>query len=215
MSANRSASVSAAVPPRSLRRDNARARDPLIDRLRQDLAERLGELRLDPRMRLAEIVAAGVQRTAQGADRPRVSGAGGHVLRLERMLADAALDRLEVLPAPFWFARDVVFAVGGPCDQGSRNEGDSERDERRERLGGRAKQSVKRADRNDGRDRHGADADRVDVVEMRALELDVLRAQPKRLVDDEVGDQRADPGNRDVGIKRQRLLQRLVDADFH
>ena len=62
---------------------------------------------------------------------------------------------------------------------------------------------------------HGADADRIDVVEMRALELDVLRAQAERLVDDEIGDQRADPGDRDVGIERQRLLQRLVDADLH
>ena len=50
---------------------------------------------------------------------------------------------------------------------------------------------------------------------MRALELDVLRAQAERLVDDEIGDQRADPGDRDVGIERQRLLQRLVDADLH
>ena len=62
---------------------------------------------------------------------------------------------------------------------------------------------------------HRADADRIDVVEMRALELDVRRAQAERLVDDEIGDQRADPGDGDVGIKRQRLLQRLVDADLH
>ena len=39
--------------------------------------------------------------------------------------------------------------------------------------------------------RHRADADRIDVVEMRALELDLLRPQSERLVDDEVGDQRA------------------------
>ena len=79
----------------------------------------------------------------------------------------------------------------------------------------RSEQAVERADRDDGGDRHGADADRVDVVEMRALELHVLRAQAERLVDDEIGDQRADPGDRDVGIERQRLLQRLVDADLH
>ena len=50
---------------------------------------------------------------------------------------------------------------------------------------------------------------------MRALELHMRRAQAERLVDDEVGDQRADPGDRDVGVERQRLLQRLVDADLH
>ena len=64
-------------------------------------------------------------------------------------------------------------------------------------------------------DRHRADADRIDVVEMRALEFHVLRAQAERPVDDEVGDQRADPGDGDVGIERERLLQRLVDADLH
>ena len=50
---------------------------------------------------------------------------------------------------------------------------------------------------------------------MRAFEFDMLRAQAKRLVDDEIGNQRADPGDRDIGIKRQRLLQRLVDPDLH
>jgi len=59
------------------------------------------------------------------------------------------------------------------------------------------------------------DADRIDVVEMRALELHMWRAQAQRFVDDEIGNQRADPGDGDVGIKRQRLFERLVDADLH
>ena len=50
---------------------------------------------------------------------------------------------------------------------------------------------------------------------MRALEFHVWRAQAERFVDDEIGDQRADPGDGDVGVKRQRLLERLVDADLH
>ena len=91
--------------------------DPGIDRLRQQRAERLGDLRLDPRMRLAEVVAARVERTAQRADRPGIGRTGRHVLGLERMLADAALDRFEVLPAALRLARDVIFAVGGPGDQ--------------------------------------------------------------------------------------------------
>ncbi len=166
-------------------------------------------------MRLAEVVAARIERTAQRADRSGIGRAGGHVLGLERVLADTALDRFQILPASFRLARDVIFAVGRPCDQRRGDKGDGERDEGRQRFGRRPEQAVERADRDDGGDRHGADADRVDVVEMRALELDVLRAQAQRLVDDEIGDQRADPGNRDVGIKRQRLLQRLVDADLH
>ena len=160
-------------------------------------------------------MAARVKRAAQRTDRPGIGGAGGHVLRLERVLADTALDRLEVLPATLGLACDVIFAVGRPSDQGRGDEGDRQRHEGRERLRRRPEQAVERRDRDDGRDRHGADADRIDVVEMRALELDVLRAQAERLVDDEIGDQCTNPGNRDVGVERQRLLQRLVDADFH
>ena len=166
-------------------------------------------------MRLAEIVAARIERAAQRTDRAGIGRAGGHVLRFERMLADTALDRFQVLPAPLRLARDVIFAVGGPGDQRRGDKGDGQRDERRQRLRRRPEQAVERADRDDGGDRHRADADRIDVVEMRALELDMLRAQAERLVDDEIGDQRADPGDRDVGIERQRLLQRLVDADLH
>mgnify|MGYP000633508087 CR=1 FL=1 len=40
-------------------------------------------------------------------------------------------------------------------------------------------------------DQHGAQADRVDLVQVGALELDVRRRQPKRLVDHQIGDQRA------------------------
>src|SRR3954469_19704589 len=108
--------------------------DPVIDRLRQYLAQRLRHLRANARMRLAEIVAACVERAAQRADRAGISGAGGHVLGLERMLADAALNRFEVLPAPLRLARDVVFAVGNPCDRWRGDEGDRQRNEGGQRL---------------------------------------------------------------------------------
>ena len=104
----------------------------------------------------------------------------------------------------------VAYAISG-----RRDERHDQRDERRQRLRRRSEQAVERADRDDGGDRHRADADRIDVIEMRALELHLLRTQAERLVDHEIGDQRSDPGDGDVGVKRQRLLQRLVDADFH
>src|SRR5690349_3648587 len=91
--------------------------DPGVDRPRQQLAERLRDLRLHPRMRLAEIVAAGIERAAQRADRAGIGRAGGGVLRLEMMLADTALDLFDVLPALLRLARDVVFAVGEPGDR--------------------------------------------------------------------------------------------------
>src|SRR5262245_22902594 len=126
-------------------------------------------------MRLAEIVAPCVERAAQRADRAGIGGAGGHVLRLEGMLADAALDRLDILPAPFWLSRDVVFPVRRPGDQRRGAERNRPRHKSRKRLRGWAEQAVKRADRDDSGDQHRADADRIDVAEMRALELDVLR----------------------------------------
>lgn len=131
------------------------------------------------------------------------------------VLADAALDRFDVGPTPLRLARDVIFSVGEPGDDGRGDEGDRQRDEGRERFHGRAEQAVECRDRDDGRDRHRADADRVDVVEMGALELHLRRAQAEGLVDHEIRDQRTDPGDRDIGVERERLLQRLVDADLH
>src|SRR6202048_785495 len=59
--------------------------DPGVDRLRQEFAEGFRNLRLDPRMRLAEIVAARVKRTAQRANRAGIGGTRRHVLRLGKM----------------------------------------------------------------------------------------------------------------------------------
>src|SRR5258708_12965419 len=89
--------------------------DPGVDRFRDQFAQCFRDLRLDPRVWLAEIVTARIQRTAQRADRAGIGRAGGHVLGLERMLADTALDRLEVLPPPLWLAPDVIFSLPGPA----------------------------------------------------------------------------------------------------
>ncbi len=123
--------------------------------------------------------------------------------------------RFDVLPASLRLARDVVLAVGQIGDQRRGDEGDDQRDERCQRLRRRAEQAVERGDRDHGGGRHGADADRIDVVEMRALEFHVRRPQAERPVDHEVGDQRADPGDRHVGVERERLLECLVDPDLH
>ena len=75
------------------------------------------------------------------------------------------------------------------------------------------------AHEREARQQHGddqrADADRIDVVEVRALELDVLRAEAQRLVDDEVGGQRADPPGGEVGVDDQDALDGAEDADLH
>ena len=58
-----------------------------------------------------------------------------------------------------------------------------------------------------GRGEHRADADRIDVVEMGALELDAGGTQAQRLVDHEIGDQRADPGDRDDGVEPEHAAR--------
>src|SRR5690242_18701981 len=145
--------------------------DAVINRLWQQLPQCLRYLRLDARMRLAEIVAARIERAAQRADRAGVGGTGGHVLWLERVLADTALDLFDILPAPPWLARDVIFPIGRPGDQRGGDEGYRQRHERRQRLRRRPEQAVERTDRHQGGDQHRAHADRIDVAEMCALEF--------------------------------------------
>ncbi|MFZ3359010.1 MAG: hypothetical protein WA177_09635, partial [Xanthobacteraceae bacterium] len=72
-----------------------------------------------------------------------------------------------------------------------------------------------RGDPDDGCGHHGADADRIDVIEVRALELDPGRTEPKRLVDHEVGNKRAHPGNRNDRIQPESVFEHLEDAEFH
>src|SRR3989442_13954551 len=98
--------------------------DPGVDRLRQHLAQRLRHLRANSRMRLAEIVAARVERTAQRTDRAGIGGAGGHVLPLEQNLADTELERLAGLPATLRVSGAVIFFVGRPGDQPRAEGGD-------------------------------------------------------------------------------------------
>ena len=136
---------------------------------------------------LQQVVAARIERAAERADRAVIGRAKGHVLALEVVLADAAaqLDALAV-PVRLRLARDVVSAR---CPR--RSAGAATKATNRPMNGARAcaavpKQAEEGAGRADDRDRHRTDADRIDVVEVRALELDAARAEAQRLVDDEV-----------------------------
>src|SRR5580704_16520552 len=100
----------------------------------------------------------------------------GHVLGLEMMLADRAADDLLAIPTLPWRARDVETALRRPGDQRRHDEGDSECKERRQGLHRRAENPGERRDAGDSRREHCADADRIDVVKVRALELDPRRA---------------------------------------
>ena len=99
--------------------------------------------------------------------------------------------------------------------QGAITKATAKRQERRQRLRCSTERAAKRGNAGGDRGKHGNDADRIDVVEMRTLEFDAGRTQSQRLVDDEVGNQRADPGDRDDRIETEHVLEHLEDAELH
>ena len=70
-------------------------------------------------------------------------------------------------------------------------------------------------DRQQRGNHHRADAHRVDVVEVRALEFDVLRRQPQGLVDHQIRDHRADPGGGDIGVEPEHLVDDIEHPQLH
>ena len=155
-------------------------------------------------------MAARVERAAQRADRSGIGRAEGGVFRLELIFADAAADRRLVRPSAARLAGDVVLAVGRIGDDRRGDERHGERDEGSERLHRGAEEAGEGERRREARQQHGADAHRVDVVEMRPLELDMRRAEAERLVDREIGDDGADPGGGDRRIEPEDLLERRI-----
>ena len=117
---------------------------------------------------------------------------------------------------PLWAgAGNVVLALCHPRNQRRGNQRGAQSNDGRERLRQFSKQPQMRGDRQDGRQRHGAHAHRVDVVQMCALELNAGRAQAQRLVDDQIGHHRHHPGNGDVGVQAQHIAQCLKHVHLH
>ena len=201
--------------------------------LRQQAAQRGRPLCGEAPIGLAQIVAARIERAAQRADRPLVGGAMRHVrafvfaladhATLQRQkwfpdrvaLADHAAARAEALVAAFGLACDVVLALRRPGDQRRRDEGGDQGDHRRERLRHRPEDAEVRRHRQRRRDAGRTDADRVDVVEIRALELDAWRRQPERLVDHQVGHHRHHPRNGDVRVQPEHATDGLEHVELH
>jgi hypothetical protein len=138
-----------------------------------------------------------------------------HVLGLEMMLADRAADHLLAVPILPRRAGNIEAALRRPGDERSHHEGDGKCEERRKRLQRRAQKAAKCRNADDGRGEHGADADRIDVVEIGALEFDARRTKAQRLVDHQVGDQCTHPRHRHDGVKSKRVLQHLENAELH
>ena len=99
-----------------------------------------------------------------------------HVLGFEMMLADRAADHVLTVPVLPRRARQIETAARRPGDRRRHDEADDQSEERRQRLQGGSEHAGERRDPGGGRRQHGADPDRIDVVEVRALELDPRRA---------------------------------------
>ena len=112
--------------------------------------------------------------------------------------------------APGSTCRLVAQAISGAAMKATH-----ERDEWREDLRVLAERAHEREARQQHRDDQRAHAHGIDVVEVRALELDVLRAEAQRLVDDQVRGERAYPPGREVGVDDQDALDGAEDADLH
>jgi len=143
---------------------------------RQRLGQQGTGLARDAGLRLAAIPAAGLERAAQRADRARIGRAVRHVLRLELVLADGASDGRSARPSLPRRAGDVKASLGDVGNGGRHHKGDEQGKEGRKRLQ-RGPNAPIWLWSDDRRSEHRADPDRVDVIEMRALELDAGGAQ--------------------------------------
>jgi len=183
------------------------------DRRRHEAAQESVPLCREVGAGLAQVFAARVERAAQRADRPAVRRAVRRVVTLVLAFADAAA--LIAIGRDFGTTREVVTAFRNPGDQRRGDEGGNERDERGVGAGAIAEQTEESRDREQRGESHGADTDRVDVVEMAAFELDVRRREAERLVDDEVGDDGRHPRNGDVRKEPEDLSERVEDVELH
>ena len=160
-------------------------------------------------------MAAAVKRAAERTDRRGIGGTPGHVFRLERVFADRAGDAAFLTPLLARLAGEIKFALRAPGNQRRGDEGDDQCEIGRERCGERPEGAEMRHQRNGRRKRHGADADGVDIVKMGTLEFDAGRGKAKRLVDEKIGRDGAEPRHGDDRKDAERFFQQPVNAEFH
>ena len=189
--------------------------EPQCQRRRQQRLEPYADLLRRTRVLLAGIVATRFECAAQRADRRAIRWAVRHVFGFEAVVADRATHDLPRRPVLQVGARQVVAALGFPRQQWRYEQRCQQRDEGRERLGPASEQPGIGDHRDGRRHQHRHQPDRVDVVQMCALELDGLGAPAQRLVDHQVGHQRTDPGDGDVAVEAEHFLQRCEDAERH
>ena len=172
------------------------------------------QLLVEAAVGLALVAAARFQRAAQRTDRAGIGRAHRDVAAFECVLTDAAF-QFRLVREPLRRSREVVLAVRGNGDEGRGDEGGEQRDERREYLGVLAEHAHEGETGEQYRDRQRTHAHGVDVVQVRALEFDVFGRVAQRLVDHEIGGERAYPPGGEIGVDHQDALDGAEDADLH
>ncbi len=164
-------------------------------------------------------MAARFERAAQRADGCVVGRTGGHVFGLKRVLAHRALHQLPGGPGRVVGPCQVVAPFRPPGQQGRDQQGRSQGNEGRPGQGqGPPQARVRHDGHHDGHhgcQQGGAQAHRVEVIQVRTLELDVLGAPAHGLVDDQIRHQRPDPANGHIAVNAQHALQRTKHAQCH
>jgi len=181
----------------------------------QEPTEQVGELLVRLRLGLAAVAAARVERAAERADGAAVRGAGRHVLGLEAVAAHGAAKHRVPLAEQHRFPRHEEAAAGERGDERRGDERDDERDPCGRGLCSGAEHACVGRHGQQRRDHERPESGRVDVVQVRAPELDVLRREAERLVHDQIRHQRPDPGHREVRVEREHSLQCLEHAHRH
>ena len=189
-------------------------RKPGDHRLRQHLPGDGAHLRVEAGVRLAHVVAAAVERTAERADRRGIGGTPGHVLGLERMLADGAGDGAGGFPAAAGLAGKIEASAGGERDCRRKKKG-HKRQVGGERGHHRPEQAEMGGESYARRSGHRPKADRIDVIQVGALELDAGRREAERLVNEEVRRNCAEPRHGNDREDAKGRFQQPVDAELH
>jgi len=108
-----------------------------------------------------------------------------------------------------------MLAFGCKRQHGGEDKRRQQSDEAGQRFHVFAERAGERQQRQETCEHHRSGADRIGSGQISALEFDPARTETERLVDDEIGRQRADPGHREVGIDRQDRTERVIDAELH
>src|SRR5690606_630786 len=165
--------------------------------------------------RLTVIVAARIQRAAQRTNVTCISGAVSHILTFEFMFTDTAVDGALGRRYLNDWACDVIPALCAPGDEWRNNQGGEQGDKVRQCLRDIPHNTQLAGDADNGSHQHAAEANGVDVIQMSAFELDMLRAEAQGFVDYQIRHLHPQPCHLNNDIHTECLLQRVVNYQLH